>query len=144
MFLLRKIPEDVINGIRTTHSASLAIHRALTPIALVPGVWRISPLGKQWLPSVQIDARDGDAVSDFCLAHHLTFESFAQTGMSRRSGRPAGLDVGFRLQAEGPLLLVEEDVIRDHVYREVIDDAGFERSSSTEEPLTGFLRALRL
>src|SRR5215470_14024434 len=83
-------------------------------------------------------------VSDLGLAHHFTLEPFAQTGVHARRAGTAGLDVSFRLQAEGAFLLVEEDVIRDQVYGEVVDDAGFESPSAAEDPLTGFLRAVRL
>src|SRR5215475_9282212 len=123
----------------------LAIHRPLAPVTLVPDVRRVRPLGQHGLPPpVQIDARDGEVVSDLGLAHHFTLEPFAQTGVYSRRARPAGLDVSFRLQAEGALLLIEEDVIRDQVYGEVVDDAGFESPSAAEDPLTGFLRALRI
>src|SRR5215510_3949878 len=115
----------------------LAIHRPLAPVTLVPDVRRVRPLGQHGLPSpVQIDARDGEAVSDLGLAHHFTLEPFAQSGVYARRAGPAGLDVSFRLQAEGAFLLVEEDVIGDQVYGEVVDDSGFESPSAAEDPLT--------
>src|SRR5262245_20957545 len=71
---------------------SLAIHRPLAPVTLVPDDRRVRPLGQQGLPPVQIDARDGEAVSELGLAHHFTLEPFAQTGVSARRAGPAGLD----------------------------------------------------
>src|SRR5215510_5401897 len=122
----------------------LTIHRPLAPVTLVPDVRRVRPLGQKGLPPVQIDARDGETVSELGLTHHFTLEAFAQTRVYARRARPAGLDVSFRIQAEGALLLIEEDVIRDQVHREVVDDSGFESPPAAEDPLTGFLRAFRL
>src|SRR5262245_26491042 len=86
---------------------SLTIPGALPPETLTPDVRRVSIFGQQGLPVIRIGARDGKAVSNLNWACHFTLEAFTQSVVG------AGLNVGFRLEAESALLFVEDGVIRD-------------------------------